>query len=84
MSELKNVKVSQYSARAILEVRGWGVTGVDFFFFLPVLIVFSGFIRAIFSCLLTSEVKVLLGLFSFARPALYHTEMKHKACYVPT
>lgn len=43
---------------------------------LPVLVDFGGFVGAIFSCFLTSEVRTILGWLSLTRPVIFNTKMK--------
>lgn len=64
----------------------FGSRGIGCFFFfvvvvLPVLVDFGGFVGAIFSCLLTSEVRTILGWLSLTRPVLFNTKMKTERSY---
>lgn len=68
LSKPEIVKVLQHFTRAIFWGAGWG--------FLPALADLGSFICAIFSCLLTSEVKIILGWFSFAWLVPFNTKMK--------
>lgn len=79
LSEIEIAKVAQYAARA--PSLGGGVAGEVF---LPALMdLMDSFFCAIFSCLLTTEVKIFLGWFSFARPAPFNIKMKTKSLLSP-
>lgn len=67
-----------HSVRALLGVEGQGVFVVVV---LPVLVDFGGFVGAIFSCFLTSEVRTILGWLSLTGPVIFNTKMKTERSY---